>query len=297
MYPSYFIMGSIKCPKIKKHIGVKIRPLDKSFEPNSPGYSIVYTCETTEQTQSIKCLDDGHWSDQPTCPDPTNSTCPPLEHLLNGSFNASAPYKVGTIVAFKCDNDNFMPPQQLQHQSQQQPPTTTTTLTTTPATPTTPTIALTTFRERDGFDFSHLSGPKFNLSGPRTIRCLASSKWSHEQPVCVPLTSKQFPLMAILLITIPILILVIFIRLFVRWKRRQRQRARWKQYFTDYKYRHSKTSITIGLKNQRQDPSSSSSGVQHQQQHHNSSQQQQDQPLASTSAANSNGTSIPITDL
>jgi len=194
----YNVMGAARCPKIKKHAGIKLRPTNKSKEPYNPGEVLIYSCESTEFTQSIKCLDDGRWSELPHCPDPTNSTCPELGPIQHGSHNASGQLKVGTIVAFKCDEE-FL-----------------------------------------------------NLTGHRLTKCLPSSKWSHPIPSCLAEQKSNLSLIltSTILILIPILILVTIIQLFTRWRRKQQQRERWKQYFTDYKYRHSKTSITFGARPQ-----------------------------------------------
>jgi len=192
------IIDAARCPKIKKHAAIKLRKANKSKDPYSPGGVFIYSCESTESTQSIRCLEDGSWSEVPHCPDPANSTCPELGPILHGSHNATGQSKVGTIVEFKCD-DEFLDP-----------------------------------------------------TGHRITKCLASSKWSHSTPSCLaaPKPDTSFVFTPTILILLPILILIIIFQIFTRWRRRQRQRERWKQYFTDYKYRHSKTSIMFGAKPQ-----------------------------------------------
>lgn len=209
---TYQIIGATRCKKIKKHPGIKLKPLYRAKEVFTPGDMLLYTCESNESTQSIKCLDDGSWTNLEPCPDPSNFTCPDLAPTPHGSYNVSGPSKVGTIVSFKCDDEA------------NNSNSTTTTIT-----------ATNTIR----YEPTH-----------RLLKCLPSSKWNHPPPVCTPIvpepTSRvSLYLTSAFLILIPILIIVFIVKLFYKWKKKQQQRERWKQYFTDYRYRHSKTSITF----------------------------------------------------
>lgn len=293
----YQVMGAVRCPKIKKHAGIKLRPINKAKEPFTPGDMLIYSCESSEFTQSIKCLDDGRWNEIPHCPDPSNSTCPDLGPVLHGTYNASGPYKVGTVVAFRCDNEFYNIPsnnstlrkskdlkddnlntqqQSLDGQKYTIPTTTinaninevdaipvTTLATPRPFVSPNPTPSVVSPLPSDGgSQLANLvasetttSTLKYNLTGHRLLRCLPSSKWNHPLPTCTPVLpepASNFNLMltSAFLILVPIVIFIAIMQLFVRWRKKQQQRARWKQYFTDYKYRHSKTSITFGSRPQ-----------------------------------------------
>lgn len=214
---TYQIIGATRCKKIKKHPGIKLKPLFKARDQFQPGDSILYTCESTDVTHSIKCLEDGSWSYTEPCPDPTNFTCPDLAPTPHGSYNVSGPSKVGTIVSFRCDDAND-------------------TLSGSGSNSSSNPIAATS---QVKYEPSH-----------RYLRCLPTSKWNHPDPVCTPIIPEQnsnlsLYLTTAFLILIPILIIVFIVNLFMKWKKKQQQRERWKQYFTDYRYRHSKTSITF----------------------------------------------------
>lgn len=217
---TYQIIGATRCKKIKKHPGIKLKPLYKAKDLFQPGDMLIYTCESNESTQSIRCLDDGNWSTTDPCPDPSNFTCPDLTPTPHGSYNVSGPSKVGTIVSFKCDNETFS--------------NSTTTITTSSSTSSS--SSSNTIR----YEPTH-----------KILKCLPSSKWNHPAPVCTPIVPEPATsnmglyLTSAFLILIPILIIVFIVNLFIRWKKKQQQRERWKQYFTDYRYRHSKTSITF----------------------------------------------------
>lgn len=309
----YQIMGTTKCPRIKKHPGLKTLPISTKHEPNTPGYLLLYICETTESKQSIKCLEDGRWSESPYCPDPTNFTCPDPGHILHGNHNGTGTYKVGTVIQFKCQNEpttsqtlsNITADISQQSAkllfssvdghmnsngtlSENQLPTTVAatmtadtnmnevdTITTLSASTTAEIVSTAKLSNlslatpimdsnRVTIDPSILvdqlqspegdHGPiRYNLTGQRYLKCLASSRWNHPNPVCSPILPEEgsnlkFFVTSALVILVPILILIIIAQLFIKWKRRQQQRARWKQYFTDYKYRHSKSSIAFGMK-------------------------------------------------
>lgn len=346
----YQVMGANRCPKLKKHPGLKIKPITQRNpkEPYTSGDLILFDCESNETKQTLKCLDDGHWSDTPICPDPTNHTCPNLEPILNGQLNFTGPYKVGTVVAFKCDNEvfnnnltNFRKPKELKSNDPTAPieqsldgqnkfanlPQTTiinsnlnevdpiqTTITninypTTYPTTTTSTTPRPSMSSQpiplNGASFlannNNISGEvnsfllqqqqsttsniRYNLTGYRLLKCLPSSKWNHPQPTCSivlpePSSNVSLVLTSVCLILIPVLIFIGIIQIFLRWKKRQQQRERWKQYFTDYKYRHSKTSITFGMRSA------------HQQSINNNNHDQILRPTTSNSNSN-----IPITDL
>lgn len=297
----YQVMGQSKCLKIKNRLGLKIKTITKTKENYySPGDLVIYDCESNETKQTIKCLEGG-WSELPTCPDPTNYTCPNLEPMKHGYFNSTGPYKVNTIVAFKCENefinyndkinvtanpiantqrkpkdlkDDINPINQSLDGQKYTVPTTIntnlneveTTQTTLPTTkpqlarpiipgagtPSSPTqTQLYSFNQStNSIDTSY---SKYNLTGHRILRCLPSGKWNHEQPTCTPVLREQASnfslfLTSAILILVPMLIFIGIVQLFLRWRKRQQQRERWKQYFTDYKYRHSKTSITFGMR-------------------------------------------------
>lgn len=223
-------MGAVRCPKLKKHAGIKLRPTNKAKEPFSPGDMLIYSCESNEYTQTIKCLDDGRWNEIPHCPDPSNYTCSDIGTFLHGSYNSSGPYRVNTVVSFNCENEFSTTPKPLVSSSIL--PLNTTNYELETSTPPSSSTAI-----------------KYNLTGSRMIKCMPSGKWSHPFPTCLqePATGAKSSLMltSVILTLIPILILIAIIHLFIRWRKRQQQRARWRQYFTDYKYRHSKTSITF----------------------------------------------------
>lgn len=234
----YQVMGAIRCPKIKKHAGIKLRPLNKAKDPFVPNDMLIYTCESTEHTQTIKCLDDGRWNEIPSCPDPVNNTCPEPSPVLHGTHNSSGPpYRVGTVLAFKCDNEivsNLYPM-----------------IETTPSTSTATELNLQPHQNIS--TDSEISPLRYNMTGHRLLKCLPSSKWNHPMPVCAPIvpepaSNASLVLTSVILILIPILIIVTMFHLFMRWRKRKQQQERWKQYFTDYKYRHSKTSITFGMR-------------------------------------------------
>lgn len=244
----YQVMGAVRCPKIKKHPGLKLRPINKAKEPFMPNDMLIYSCESAEYTQSIKCLDDGRWSELPHCPDPSNFTCPNLPPLAHGVSNSTGPpYKVGSVVAFKCDTESFPNLPSL-------PSTFPTTQT--PAIPTTTkatTITTTQYNNLSSETLLQRQPLRYNLTGHRLLKCLPSSKWNHPMPTCSPVYPEPpsqvgLVLTTTILILVPILILIVIAQLFIRWRKRQQQRERWKQYFTDYKYRHSKTSITFGTR-------------------------------------------------
>jgi hypothetical protein len=265
----YQVMGAVKCRKIKKHSGERLRPLNKAKEPFMPNDVLLYSCETTEYTQSIRCHDDGSWTATPPCPDPANFTCPDLEPIEHGSFTASSasPYKVGTMLLFRCENEllqtNMNSSNSSTNNNQQittlgpaQAPVTTTTaaVTTTTTTASEPQNIFQsqniTTTNSENYTSGAQSVLRYNLTGHRVLKCLPSSKWNHPAPTCTPVypeppSNVGFLLASTALILIPILILVVLFHLFIRWRKRQQQRERWKQYFTDYKYRHSKTSITF----------------------------------------------------
>lgn len=264
----YQVMGAARCQKIKKHAGIKIKPLgaNKSKDPYSPNDMLLFSCESTDPItiQSIKCLENGQWSDIPSCPDPTNFTCPDLGPLAHGTYNATGPYKVGSVVAFRCDNEQLPGILQIASQSSltsaAAAAAATTTITTTTTTATTSAPASTPHLPVKMFSaFPNLTAStnqpelSFNLTGHRILRCLPSSKWNHPMPACKlvvpePESTVGLLLTSALLVLIPILIIFAIFQLIIRWRKRQQQRERWKQYFTDYKYRHSKTSITFGLR-------------------------------------------------
>lgn len=318
----YQVMGAAnqtRCQKFKKHPGFRLVPMPSpngpAPSPYTPGYKIIYVCETTETKQTIECLDDGRWSDVPNCPDPTNNSCKDPGIILNGSHNGTGQYKVGTILQFKCDYERI--PQIVKQNLTNllnDGKKTSARLTAVPfdvqnnsttirddyiSTPATTLISdNTNFNEVDAITtlssttpsdlgkpsklsslatpvvnsnqlpinstiFNQLATPqytdtqnqiKYNLTGQRYLRCLPSSKWSDEFPTCAPIlpekeSNLKFILTSAFLIIIPILILIVIAQLFIKWRKRQQQRARWKQYFTDYKYRHSKSSIAFGMKN------------------------------------------------
>lgn len=310
-------MGATKCPKFKKHQGLSIIPIKTPNVDNfGPGFAVIYNCETTETRQTLKCLEDGRWSESLYCPDPSNMYCPDLKPFENGRHNASSgPQKVGTTVYFECNNeiltqitkpDANSPPQQYAEPRSsniyQQPgsssyddirqtiattinynPTTVTNVNTnllnevdTPSATTTgvyplnsnnmftsnaPNMSLATpYPSLDRKNSTHANIilasdqiTRYNLTGPRYIRCLPSQKWSNSIPICSPIQPEKesnvrlFVTSAIFII-IPILIIFVILQLFIRWKKRQQQRARIKQYFTDYKNRHSKSSIAFGVR-------------------------------------------------
>lgn len=260
----YQVMGAVKCGRIKKHAGIKLRPINKAKEPFVANDMLIYSCESAEFTQTIRCLDDGSWSDTPHCPDPVNYTCPDLAPLQHGFYSSASasPFKVGATVAFRCENEilpslNFS----LASNNSNFPIMTTTTF------PSEPQLSLlsqnltssgfqnTTNAFYENFNQVNTSANvlRYNLTGDRVLKCLPSSKWNHPMPTCLPVypepqSNVGFLLASTALILIPILILVTVFHLFMRWRKRQLQRERWKQYFTDYKYRHSKTSITFGMR-------------------------------------------------
>lgn len=245
----YQVMAAARCPKIKKHVGIKLKVANKGTkEPFKPGDVLIYQCESTEFVQTIKCLDDGRWSELPHCPDPSNSTCKDLEPIPHGSWNSSGPYKVGSIVSFKCDDDTSNS-NQLYNINNNDNSTTyhlnDTIKSTIPATTTT------ILNSNDNFSNSI----KYNVTGHKVLKCLPSSKWNHPMPSCSPIlpeSKSNFNVMltSAIIILIPLLIFIAIFQIFIRWRKRKQQRARWKQYFTDYKYRHSKTSITFGMRPQ-----------------------------------------------
>lgn len=230
----YYNMGPVRCQKIKKHAGIKLRPTNKAKDPFLPGDMLIYSCESADHTthQTIKCLDDGRWSEIPHCLDPTNFTCPDFGTFPNGSYNSSAPFKVGTIVSFRCDNE-FTPPSPKPLVSN----------------PMTPSFLQQSNATNDLLETPATATINYNLTGSRLLKCLPSAKWNHPPPICMPEQAtggnSSLMLTSVILILIPILIIIAIAHLFIRWKKRQQQRARWRQYFTDYKYRHSKTSITL----------------------------------------------------
>ena len=246
-------MGAVRCPKIEKHAGIRITPLNKAKPPYKPGDALMYHCETLELPHHLKCMDDGQWNERPTCPDPINNTCPDLGIIPHGTYNATeGPLKFNTVVAFKCQNE-LLP--NLASVLESTTVTTATATTTTSAT--SPYNLSISSGAINNFTInSENSMPlRYSLSGHRFLKCLASSKWNHPTPTCKPIYSEppsnvSFVLTSVLVILIPILILLAIVQLFVRWRKRQQQRARWKQYFTDYKYRHSKTSIAFGMRPQ-----------------------------------------------
>lgn len=250
----YQVMGAVRCPKLKKHAGIKLRPINKAKEPFSPNDMLLYSCESAEFTQSIKCLDDGRWSETPHCPDPVNFTCPDLGPIPHGYHNGSeSALKVGTIVAFRCENE-LIPGI---NPSFFTTPSTTTTTTTTTSIPSSnySTLISNNLSAAISETTSQQEPLRYNLTGHRLLKCLPSSKWNHQMPICSPIypepvSNVSFVLTSALLIILPILIIVTIIQLFIKWRKRQQQRARWKQYFTDYKYRHSKTSITFAMRPQ-----------------------------------------------
>lgn len=308
----YQVMGQPKCPKIKNRLGLKIKPITKTKESYySPGDLVIYECESNETRQTIKCLDDGRWNEIPPCPDPTNNTCPSLEPIRHGYFNATGPYKVNTVVAFRCENelinnnnnntiitnslrkpkdlkDDTSPNinQSLDGQRYTIPTTINTNLNEVDAIQTTlptfkpqlarqtlpgagsPSTSLPSQAPNSSTNLSSFNinqtiqqhsiiensnSIRYNLTGHRILKCLPSSKWNFEQPICTPILPEQASnfslfLTSAIIILIPILIFIGIIQIFLRWRKRQQQRERWKQYFTDYKYRHSKTSITFGMR-------------------------------------------------
>lgn len=205
VYHYQVISASTNCPKIKKHAGIKLRPMIKNTkDAYSPGDMVIFSCESAEYTQTIKCLEGGKWTEIPHCPDPINFTCPDIGLIAHGTHNATntIPSKVGTVVTIKCEHE----------------------------------------------------------FGDRLMRCLPSAKWSQPVPMCPPVAQAQQPLnygwiaMSACLLLIPIILMIVIAQLFRKWRQKQQQRARWKQYFTDYKYRHSKTSITFGARPQIPEP-------------------------------------------
>jgi len=263
----YQVMGAgIRCPKIKKHIGIKLRPLNKARDPFVPNDMLIYTCESEGFTQTIKCLDDGRWSEYPHCPDPSNNTCSELESVPHGIHNSSGPpFKVGTVLAFRCENEalpaSMMLPFINQQQQQQMITTTQTVATTTTTVTTKAGINLQNVSQSGGSSAFQLEQNytnnsdttllRYNLTGHRVLRCLPSSNWNHPVPTCTPFypeppSNVAFLLTSGALILIPLLILITLFHLVMRWRQRKQQQERWKQYFTDYKYRHSKTNITFG---------------------------------------------------
>lgn len=257
----YQVMGAVKCRKIKRHSGIKLRPINKAKEPFVPNDLLLYSCESTEHTQTIKCQDDGNWTDTPPCPDPANFTCPDLEPMQHGSFTpttpATSPYKVGTVLVFKCENEPLpiVSPTTSTSTSpmnnQQSVPATTTTTTSEPQDIFQQSQNITTTTISENITAINAQPAlRYNLTGHRILRCLPSSKWNYPAPTCTPVypdapSNVGFLLFSTAIILVPILILVVLFHLFIRWRKRQQQRERWKQYFTDYKYRHSKTSITF----------------------------------------------------
>lgn len=239
-----------------------------------PNDLILYTCESTEHTQTIRCLDDGRWSEDPYCPDPVNNTCPDLGPLPHGAHNSSGPpYKVGTVLTFRCENE--YPPPATASLLNSVPMTTTTSVSAAPPATTTTTLlsgisnshlepsslisstsSSNTYQNVSSFlettsEQEQAGSLRYNLTGHRLLKCLPSSKWNHPMPTCTPMLPEPtsqfaFLLASVMLILIPILIIATMFHLFMRWRKRQQQRERWKQYFTDYKYRHSKTSIAFG---------------------------------------------------
>lgn len=234
----YQVMGTQKCPKWwKKHAGLTVIPVQgKPKSQYTTGDLLVFRCESIEFKQTIKCLEDGRWSEMPDCPDPSNNTCPDLLPFDNGSHKpSSGPYKVGSIVTFSCNSA-----EQLQTSDGSSPQQSTGDAISSRLSITTPTALR-----------------QYNLTGPATLKCLPSSKWNNIQPTCEPImpkpvTNLSFWLGSMILILIPILIILLIVRLFIRWRKKQQQRERWKQYFTDYKYRHSKTSIAFETGNNQQ---------------------------------------------
>lgn len=240
----YQVMAAARCPKIKKHVGIKLRPANKATkEPFKPGDVLIYSCESTEFVQTIKCLDDGRWSELPHCPDPSNNTCKDLEPIPHGSWNSSGPYKVGSVVSFKCDDN------QLYNNNYDN-------LTTYHLNDTIKSQIPTTIFSSNDYNNNNIDNLiKYNVTGHKILKCLPSSKWNHPMPSCSPIlpepkSNLSLMLTSAIVILIPIFILIAIVQLFIRWRKRQQQRARWKQYFTDYKYRHSKTSITFGMRPQ-----------------------------------------------
>lgn len=237
----YQVMAPARCPKIKKHVGIKLRPAIKATkEPFKPGDVLIYSCESTEFVQTIKCLDDGKWSELPNCPDPSNNTCKDLEPILHGYWNSSGPYKVGSVVSFKCDDN-----QPSKNNSYDNIATYHLNDTIKSPIPTT-----TIFNQNNNDRIDNLI--RYNITGHRILKCLPSSKWNHPMPSCSPIlpeprSNLSLLLTSAILILVPILIFIAIVQLFIRWRKRQQQRERWKQYFTDYEYRHSKTTITFGL--------------------------------------------------
>lgn len=264
----YQVMGAAtKCQKIKKHPGVKLKPLSPGVkEPFQPDDAILHTCETTGEKQTIKCQADGTWTPiAPPCPDPSNNTCPDLGPLLHGSYAPTGPrpYKFNTIVAFRCENEilpNGMhfPPLNISQSRYQPFPTTNnpTIVSETTQSLLQANISNITTKISENINNSTASNElplRYNLTGYRTLKCLASGQWNHPMPTCTPVLPEQpsnigFLLASIAIILIPILIMITVFHLFMRWRKRQQQRERWKQYFTDYKYRHSKTSITFKMR-------------------------------------------------
>lgn len=239
----YQVMAAARCPKIKKHVGIKITPtptLKATKEPYKPGDVLIYSCESTGFRQTIKCLDDGKWNELPHCPDPSNSTCNDLEPIPHGSWNSSGPYKVGTVVSFKCNDGD----DQLYHVNDYVIKNSTITINDTAKSP------IPVISSVDDL----ASYTRYNNTGHRIFKCLPSSKWNHPMPSCTPILPEPksnvgLVLTSAFLILIPILIIFGIAQLFIRWKKRQQQRARWKQYFQDYKYRNSKRGITFSPQN------------------------------------------------
>lgn len=210
---SYEVMDIVKCPRLKKHAAIKIKPLSKaapiSQDGAYPGEAYLFTCESTSEKQTIRCLPDGKWNDIPHCPDTSNMTCPDLMHLQNGSYNATSPFKVGTIVSLSCDQTLA------------------------------PDVA-------------------YNITGQRIIKCLPTRNWNHPMPTCMLVakepqnyssTAYLFPAVSLILVVV---ILLAFIHLLLKWRKEAQQKARWKQYFNDYKHRHSRTSINLNIRPQQQ---------------------------------------------
>lgn len=252
----YQVMGAVRCPKIKKHAGLKLKPLDKPVkEPFMPGDALIYLCESAEFKKYIKCADDGNWSELPYCPDPTNDTCPDLSPINNGHSNyTNPPYKVGSVIAYTCDNEG------------QLPMTTTTSIATTTASTNIATSLNQTLSSEitnqstnnlhqqrlTSLDLALAQQPiRYNLTGQRLLKCLPNSKWSHDVPKCNPIYPQPPSQMGLFLtstalILVPMFILIVIARLFMKRRKRKQQHERWKEYFTDYSYRHSKTSISFG---------------------------------------------------
>ena len=253
----YQVLGAVRCPKIKKHAGIKLKPLtNKAKEPFLPNDMLLFNCESTKSIQTIKCLDDGRWNEVPYCPDPANFTCSALGQIPNGIHNASAdtPLKFGTVVEFRCNNELSPFSSLLSFPAT----TTTTTTTTAPNFSTIDQMNIPTILQQNSTTNSSetLAAPlRYNLIGNRFLKCQASSEWNHPLPTCVqvlpePQSNMSFFFASIMLILISLLVTALIAHMFVRWRKRQQQRERWKQYFTDYKYRHSKTSITFGMRPQ-----------------------------------------------